>query len=183
MLEKGAAYDPHPFGLAVGTGLAPSAVEGFGLVPLVGLGLSYRWSPRWRASVAGFAGFGRAEGAVWQIDQIEWGVSAGVDWSMLRGARWDWLVGVQGGLVGAAQSGERADADRLADAAVDPERLSLSRLGFGPEAAVRTAFELHPFARLGFRLSVAPRVRWLSVAEQVDPRFGVTAQLSAVARL
>ena len=183
VLQKGAQFDPHPFVLAVGAGAGRSLVEGFGIVPLTELGLAWRWTPRWRLALQGFAGYGQADSTVWQLQQLEWGASLGVDWAPVLTQRWEVWFGLRGGAVGAVQSGDRTDADRLVAGRVDDAQLELSEAAVGPDAAAHLTVEYHPFARFGFRLSIVPSVRWLAVDDSTAARFGLSGQLSGVFRL
>ena len=183
VLRKGAAYDPRPLTISIGTGIARSAVEGFGWAPMATLGFGWRIASPWRIAAQGFASVSEADSEVWTLQQVEWGGSLGIDWLAYRGAQLDWLIGIRGGVVGVVQSGSRRDASRLQAAGVDDVALTLSNSTFGPEAAARTALEYHPWTRVGFRLSVEPSIRWLSVDGQADPRIGLNVFVAGLFRL
>ncbi len=181
VLEKGSAYDPHPFVLSAGSAVGTALVDGFGVAPGLALGFDYRLTSAFRVGFRIEAAYARADNELWRYRQVELGAAFALDWAGFFAERAAFIIGLRGGVAGVVQGGNRKDADRLRAGQIDGT--TSSDRTFGPKLGAVVGFEYHPFAQVGVRLEGEPSVWWLPTDGASSARFGITGTLSLLVRI
>jgi hypothetical protein len=187
-LEKGAAFDPRPYSLGIGTSIGRSAVDGFAPSPAFRVTLSDRFE-EWVCGVADLdLGYATISSSIWTYQQLEAKAALGVDLVRWFG-RFSLTAGGRLGISAVGQRGERSQSQRLS---ADHFGVATSSEGLliGPRAGLSLGAEFHPFSRVGFRMAIEPGAWWLPAQAQVFPTdrtqgidVGIWASVTTLVRL
>jgi hypothetical protein len=181
VLEKGPAYDPHPYVLSAGAMVGNALVGGFGIAPGVSLGFDYRLGAAFRIGLRAQVAYSEAQNDLWRYQQVEMGGALSADWAGFFTDDAAIIIGLRAGIAGVVQSGDRKDAERLSAGGV--QTTSSDDKGLGPKLGGAVGVEWHPFTQVGFRLEAEPSVWWLPSDGETTARFGIAGTLSLLVRL